>query len=139
MPTQRDLTEFNLLYAQASDLAKGFPEAQFKTIAALFVVVGWLLTASTAQAFIRSHAALLLPATVFAFSLLALFKALWIYAYCKKSEALYARLSTLARAEGLSVDTVEVFRVGRLVPLTFFAINVVVCASVIVIVWLVCA
>lgn len=138
-PVARDLAEFNLVYGQAVERAKGFPEAQFKTVAALLVIDGWLLTATTAQDFIRAHAWLLLPATVVAFVLLIAFKGLWIAAYQRRSKSLHARLVALAREGGLSIETVSMFDEGPLLPVSFFVVNVLACASVIVIVGLICA
>ena len=139
MAESRDLVEFNLVCGQADSLAKGFPEAQFKTVAALFVIVGWLLTASTAQTFIRSHAAILLPATVLAMAALICFKAVWIFGYYSRARKLHSRLVLLARAQGLAPEAVEALCVGPTIPLTFFMINAIVCASIVVVVWLICA
>lgn len=137
-PLPRDLAEFNLVYGQAVERAKGFPEAQFKTVAALLVIDGWLLTASTAQDFIRAHAGIVLPATVMAFALLIAFKALWISAHQRRSKDLHARLVVLATEGGLSVETVSIFDDGVLQPVSFFIVNVLACLSVIAIVWLIC-
>ena len=63
----RESTEFDLLYAQASEMSRSLPESQFKTIASILLVIGWLITASTAQEFIRANAAVVVPATVLAF------------------------------------------------------------------------
>ena len=139
MAESRDLAEFNLVYGQADSLVKGFPEAQFKTVAALFVIIGWLLTANTAQAFIRSHASVLLPATIAAMAMLVLFKALWIYGYYRRVQVLHSRLILLGRAQGFSLETVDVFSAGPVVPVTFFLVNAVVCASIVCVVRLICA
>ena len=139
MTIDRDLVDFNLVYGQASDLAKGFPDSQFKTLASLFVVIGWLLTAATAQMFIRSHAVLAVPATFALFTMLIVFKAIWIVGYYHRANALHARLLAIADAQALSRETVEIFKVTPLVPITFFVVNLVTCVAIMAIVGLICA
>ena len=135
----RESTEFDLLYAQAGEMSRSLPESQFRTIASLLVVIGWLITASTAQEFIRANAAVVVPATVLAFSLFALFKGVWIYLHVKRANLLYARLVRLAQAQGLSVDVVDSFKPHPLVPATFFVVNLVVCLAAVVAVCLIAA
>ena len=133
----RDLTEFNLLYTQATEMAKAFPESQFKTIASILVIIGWLVTASTAQQFIHANAAAAIPATIFAFSTFVLFKALWIRLHFKRCQALYAQLLRLVESQELSPTVIETLKPHPLIPLTFFAVNLIVCSAAVVVVWLV--
>lgn len=139
MTVDRDLVEFNLVYGQAVELAKGFPDSQFKTLASLFVVIGWLLTAATAQAFIKAHASLALPGTIALFTLLIVFKGIWIAGYYERANTLHGRLATIANAQKLSMDTVETFKVTPLVPVTFFVVDLVTCIAIMTIVGLICA
>lgn len=133
----RESTEFDLLYSQASEMNKSLPESQFKTIASIFVIIGWLLTASSAQQVIRANATFIVPATVVAFSMFVLFKGLWIYMHFKRASILHARLVRLADTQGLSAAVVDSFRPHPLVLTTFFLVNLVVCLAAVAIVWLI--
>ena len=138
MSDAKDLTEFKLVYERASKLAEDLPDAQFKTVASLLVILGWLITAETAQLFIRAHRAVTLPATVLAVTLFIVFKAVWIGSHYARTRTLYARLTVLAKANDLSPGTVEAFRPNLATAATLFVVNVIVCCAIAVCVALIC-
>lgn len=138
MSDARDLTEFKLVYDRAAELARDLPDAQFKTVASLLVIMGWLITADTAQSFIRLHRVVTLPATVLAVTLFVVFKALWIGSHYARTRTLHARLTALAKANHLSPETVDAFRPNLVIAATLFFINVLVCGAVAVCVALIC-
>lgn len=133
----RDLTEFNLAYGQAVEAAKSFPEAQFKTLASVFVIIGWLVTASTAQQFVHANAYLALLATAFALFMLVFFKAIWIRQHYKRSVALFKLLERLAAEQEISSEILAPFKPHPLVPATLFTLNAVACTACLVVLWLV--
>ena len=130
--------EFDIIYSQAENLLKTFPEYQFKTITAMIIVIGWLLTAETAQLFIRANADVVLPATAVTFTVLAVFKVLWIKLHVGKIKLSYLRLKVLAEKLGLSNDSIDLFNLGSVITYTYFVINTLMSVAVFVTVYLIC-
>jgi hypothetical protein len=130
--------EFDLIYSQAEQLLKTFPEYQFKTATAMIIVIGWLLTAQTAQTFIQANANVVLPATGVTFSILAGFKILWIKIHVGKINQCYLRLKSLANQLGVSNDSIDIFNLGSLITYTYIVINTLMSAAVFVTVYLIC-
>jgi hypothetical protein len=130
--------EFDIIYSQAENLLKTFPEYQFKTITAMIIVIGWLLTAETAQIFIRANADIVVPATAVTFTVLAVFKILWIKLHVGKIQLSYLRLKVLAEKLGLSDDSIDIFNIGSVITYTYFVINTLMSVAVFVTVYLIC-
>ena len=130
--------EFDIIYSQAENLLKTFPEYQFKTVTAMIIVIGWLLTAETAQLFIRANADVVLPATAVTFTVLAVFKVLWIKLHVGKIKLSYLRLKVLAEKLGLSNDSIDLFNLGSVITYTYFVINTLMSVAVFVTVYLIC-
>jgi hypothetical protein len=131
--------EFEIIYSQAENLLKTFPEYQFKTVTAMIIVIGWLLTAETAQIFIRANVEVVLPATAFTFTVLAVFKILWIKLHVGKIKLSYLRLKILSEKLGLSNDSIDIFNLGSVITYTYFVINTLMSVAVFVTVYLICA
>jgi len=129
-------SDFDALYGQATELAKAFPEYQFKTVTAMLVVIGWLVSSETAQKFIRDHADAALPWGTAAFLLLAILKAVWIYGHVKRLDKLHKRLLELAPAHSLSPEGLEQLNIGRVLPATYLLVNTVLCMVGAVVLWL---
>jgi hypothetical protein len=132
-------TEFDLVYAQAVDLFKAFPEYEFKTVAALTVIIGWLVTSDGAQAFIKTHAAVTLPGTELAFGLLIVLKSIWILGHYRRMNRMHCHLVGLAKSNELPPSAVEMLRLGPILPITYFLVNVVLSTVAIAVVWLICS
>lgn len=131
-------SDFEALYNQAMELVKAFPEYQFKTVTAMLVIIGWLVSSETAQKFIRLHAETVLPWGTAAFGLLAVLKAIWIYGHSKRISALHARLLELAPVHSLSAESLTQLNVGRVLPVTYLLVNTVLCIAGSVVLWLLC-
>ena len=131
-------TDFEALYDQATELLKAFPEYQFKTVTALLVIIGWLVSSDTAQHFIFIHRATTLPLGVAAFYLLAVLKAIWIYGHHRRVNDLHLRLVELAPANSMSAEAVAQLSLGWVLPLTYLLVNVMLCTTGSVVLWLVC-
>ena len=131
-------SEFDLLYAQATEAAKAFPEYQFKTVAAMSVIIGWLITSDGAQKFIKLHASVTLPGAMLAFGLLIGLKVIWILGHQGRMNDMHARLAKLATTEGVSPSVLDFMRPGRLLPATYLLVNVVLSVVGMAIVWLIC-
>ena len=129
--------DFNLLYGQASDLLKNLPEFQFKTIAAVVVIIGWLVTSEGARTFVRSVADIAVPANTIAFVLLFIFKVIWIVGYYRRLRSVYRRLVGLAPAVGVSQETLAVFDLSPVLPVTYVVMNGILCAAAVTVVWLI--
>lgn len=136
--TPQQSAEFSLIYEQAKECFKAFPEYQFKTVSAILIIIGWLLTATSAQIFIAQHSTVTLPATLFAFCMLMFFKFVWILGHYQQMRRLHERLVGLAKSEGFSSETVEVFKLSAVLPATYLMVNVLLCSAVIVVVWMIC-
>lgn len=138
MPQADPAAEFDLLYAQGSELFKAFPEYQFKTVTALLVIIGWLVTSESAQKFIAQHAGIAMPATFMACGVLVCFKFVWIGGHYARMRLLHDRLVALAPAKGLTAASVDCLRLGPMLPLTYLVVNVLLCSATMVVVWLIC-
>lgn len=132
-------TDFDVLYSQAIDLAKAFPEFQFKTVTAMLVVLGWMISSETAQLFIRSHAHIALPLGTAAFALLACLKAVWISGHYKRMKAMHERLVQLAPAHALSAESLAQIGFGRVLPVTYAFVNFVLCGAGVTVLALLCS
>lgn len=130
--------EFDIIYSQAETLLKTFPEYQFKTVTAMIIVIGWLLTAETAQIFIHANADVVLPATAFNFTVLGVFTILWTKIHVGKIQLSYVRLKVLAEKLGVSNDSIDLFNIGSLLAYTYFVINTLMASGVFVTVYLIC-
>ena len=130
--------EFDIIYSQAETLLKTFPEYQFKTVTAMIIVIGWLLTAETAQIFIHANADVVLPATAFTFTVLGVFTILWTKIHVGKIQLSYVRLKVLAEKLGVSNDRIDLFNIGSLLAYTYFVINTLMASGVFVTVYLIC-
>jgi len=130
--------EFDIIYSQAETLLKTFPEYQFKTVTAMIIVIGWLLTAETAQIFIHANADVVLPATAFTFTVLGVFTILWTKIHVGKIQLSYVRLKVLAEKLGVSNDSIDLFNIGSLLAYTYFVINTLMASGVFVTVYLIC-
>ena len=130
-------SDFDALYGQATDLVKAFPEFQFKTVTAMLVIIGWLISSDTAQKFIKHNADFVLPWGIAAFVLLAALKGIWIHGHWKRMNALHSRLAQLAPAHSLSAEGLAQLRIGGVLPATYFLVNTVLCAVGIVVLCLV--
>jgi hypothetical protein len=131
-------SEFDLLYTQAIEVAKAFPEYQFKTVAAMSIIIGWLITSEGAQKFIKVHASVTLPGAMLAFGLLIGLKFIWILGHQRRMNHMYARLVKLAATEGVSPSALDFIPLGKLLPATYIIVNVVLSVVGMVIVWLIC-
>jgi len=138
MATNSAAPEFDLLYSQATELFKAFPEFQFKTVTALLVIIGWLVTSEGAQRFISHNSVVALPATVIAFALLIAFKFLWIIGHYRRMAAMHRRLVELAPSKGLPPESVSVLRLGPVLPISYLVVNVLLCLAAVTVVWLIC-
>lgn len=132
-------SDFEALYGQATELAKAFPEYQFKTVTAMLVVLGWLISSDSAQLFIRQHSDYSLPLGVFAFALLAVLKTIWIYGHVRRMQSLHVRLLQLAPLHGLTPEALSQLNLGTFLPASYVVVNVVLCAAGSVVLWLVCS
>lgn len=130
--------EFELLYSQVNELSKALPEHQFRTATALLVIIGWIITSTGAQGFIRLNTIVVLPATLLAFGLLIAFKLYWILKHYRKSCQLQSKLEALAMEIGVSVDGVSAFRPSPVIAITYFIINVLLCLAAVITVVLIC-
>jgi hypothetical protein len=131
-------TDFDVLYSQAIELFKAFPEYQFKTVTAMLVIIGWLISSETAQKFIRLHPDTALPWGIAAFSLLAVLKGVWVYGHYNRINLLHARLVQLAPSQSLSAESLAQLKIGKVLPLTYVLVNAMLCAAGSVVLWLVC-
>ena len=138
MPTSNSSLEFDLLYSQATELFKAFPEFQFKTVTALLVIIGWLVTSSGAQTFIHDNSAVALPSSIIAFSLLIIFKFVWIHGHYRRMRETHRRLVALAPLKGVSVESVAVFDLRPVLPATYLVVNVLLSLAAVTVVWLIC-
>lgn len=134
----KKILEFDLMYSQLNDLSKAFPEFQFKTVTALLLIIGWLVTSVSAQGFIKLNATVTFPATIIAFSLLVVFKSIWIVGHYRRIRVLHNKIETIALENDLAVESVSALRLGIILPVTYFAINVLLSTAVVVTVWLIC-
>lgn len=130
--------EFEIIYSQAENLLRTLPEYQFKTAAALIIIIGWLLTAETAQTFIHSNASTVLPATAFAFGVLAIFKIFWIRMHVNKINVCYSHLLQLATELGLSTASIDIFKLNPVITYTYYFINTLMSLAIFVTVYLIC-
>lgn len=130
--------EFDLLYSQASELFKAFPEFQFKTVTALLVIIGWLVTSGGAQTFIHDNAAVALPSAIVAFGLLIAFKFVWVIGHYRRIRDMHGRLVALAPIKGLSVESVAVFDMRPVLPVTYLVVNVLLSSAALTVIWLIC-
>jgi len=138
MATTKTSNDFDLVYSQATELFKAFPEFQFKTVTALLVIIGWLVTSDGAQKFINVNAVVTLPATIVAFAFLVAFKFVWIIGHYKRMRELYAQLSMLAPAQGVSVESIATLRLSPVLPATYLVVNILLCLAAVTVVWLIC-
>jgi len=138
MSENRKIKEFDLMYSQLYDLSKALPEFQFKTVTALLVIIGWLVTSVSAQGFIKLNSSVTLPATIFVFGLLVVFKSIWIFGHYHRIRGLHKKIENLAIETGLTVDSVSALKLSIVLPATYFVINVLLSAAVVVTVWLIC-
>jgi hypothetical protein len=130
--------EFELVYGQATDLLKSFPDFQFKTITAIVIIIGWLVTSESAQRFIHSHSSIAMPATVLAFGTLVVFKFIWILGYYRQLRSTYRHLVELASNAGIRSETLAIFRLTPVLPVTYLVIHIILNAAAITVVWLIC-
>ncbi len=130
--------EFDIIYSQAENLLKTLPEYQFNTAAAMIIIIGWLLTAETAQVFIHSNAKTVLPATAFAFGILAIFKIFWVRMHVNKINLCHRRLQALSESLGLSVGSIDIFKINPVITYTYYFINALMSLAIIVTVYLIC-
>lgn len=138
METTKTSKEFDLVYLQATELLKAFPDFQFKTVTALLVIIGWLVTSEGAQKFIHLNAATTLPATLATFALLVAFKFVWIIGHFRRMRELYAQLTILASEQGVSINCIAGLRLSPLLPATYLVVNILLCVAVVAVVWLIC-
>lgn len=129
---------FSLIYSQAELLLKTFPEYQFKTVTAIVIVLGWLLTAETAQLFISQHAQVTFPATALAFTILTIFEYIWLKAHANKIKRSYLKLKELSVQLNLSTDCIELFNLDDRLYKTYVLLNVLLSLSVVTTVYLIC-
>ena len=131
-------SDFDALYGQAIELSKAFPDHQFKTVTAMLVVIGWLVSSETAQKFICRHSGTALPLGIAAFGLLVVLKAVWIHGHYHRVNELHARLVRLAPSQSLTAESVAQLKIGKVLPLTYLLVNAVLCAVGATVLWLVC-
>lgn len=131
-------SDFEVFYGQATDLAKAFPEYQFQTVAAMLVIIGWLVSSDVAQQFIALHANTALPWGIAAFVLLAVLKGIWIYRHYARMNVLYANLVRLAPGQSLSIESLAQLNIGKMLPVTYVIVNTVLCIAGSVVLWLIC-
>lgn len=130
--------EFTIIYSQAEVLLKTFPEYQFKTVTAVVIVLSWLLTAETAQNFIRTHADITFPATAMAFSLLTALEYIWLKAHSNRIQQSYLKLKVLIVELEMSHDCIDLFNLDKRLYITYFMVNLLMSIAVIVTVYLIC-
>jgi len=130
--------EFEIVYSQAEILLKTFPDYQFKTVTAVVIVLGWLLTAETAQIFIRAHGDITFPATTLAFSLLTVLEFIWLRAHSNRIHNCYLKLKELIVDMGISHQCIDLFKLDKRLYLTYFAVNFLMSLAVVVTVYLIC-
>jgi hypothetical protein len=138
MSTSTTKSEFDLIYSQAVELTKAFPEYQFKSVTALLIIIGWLITSQGAQSFINMHASITLPGSIVAFALLLTMKFIWILGHQRRINRMHARLVTLAPSVHLPVTSLDALRLGPILPVTYLIVNVIMSVVVVVVVWLIC-
>ncbi len=131
-------SEFDLLYAQVVELTKAFPEFQFKTVATLSVIIGWLITSEGAQAFVKTHEVVTLPGSMLAFGVLIVLKFIWIVGHKRRIDQMHARLVLLAPGAELPPTALDFLRLGPVLPATYIVVNVIMSAVGMVVVWLIC-
>lgn len=131
-------SDFDALYGQAVELVKVFPEYQFKTVTAMLVIIGWLVSSEAAQKFIRRHADTMLPLGVATFALLAFLKAIWILGHCRRMNALHSPLVHLAPSHNLSAESLVQFKIGKILPATYLLVNLVLCTVGAFVLWYIC-
>jgi hypothetical protein len=138
MAASNSSLEFDLLYSQATELFKAFPEFQFKTVTALLVIIGWLVTSGGAQTFIHDNSAVALPSSVIAFGLLIIFKFVWIIGHYRRMREMHRRLIALAPMKGVSVESVAVFDLRPVLPATYLVVNILLSSAAVTVIWLIC-
>lgn len=122
-------SDFDALYGQALELTKAFPEYQFKTVTAMLVVIGWLISSAPAQKFIETHHQIAIPWGVAAFVLLAALKGVWIFGHARRIRSIRDRLLELAPAHDLTEQSLVQFELGRILPVSYFLVNTILCIA----------
>jgi hypothetical protein len=132
-----DKDKLQMLVAQCSELAKSFPDMQFKFSAALAIVLGWILTSQETKAFILSHTLVSRTGATLACGVLLISQGVWVFKHYNRSTRVHAELSEFARRvlpEGKSF--VESLRIDPFLPWSYLIVNFFMCGAIVVAVWL---
>ena len=130
--------EFDLIYQQALEANKSFPEYQFKTVSALLIIIGWLLSSTTAQTFIKQNCEITLLGSILAFALLIVFKIIWVSRHYNITKNTHKKLLGYAKRDNLDIEAIEIFKVGPVLPITYTVVNIILSSIAITIVWIIC-
>ncbi len=129
------MDEFELLAVQAKELFKALPEQEFKTIAAFTLIIGWLLTASSAQEFVAANAQVSKFGSVLALGGFVIIQTGLLWGHYQKIKNIHARLTELAVDKGFSQVVVDTYRVSPFLPVVYALINIIFCIVIIVLVF----
>ena len=129
------MDEFQLLSDQAKELFKAFPELEFKTLAALTIIIGWLLTSGNAQQFLSTHSFLSQLGTTIAMGSFAIVQIAFLRGHYKKIETVLGQLEKLAVERGFSSVVVDTYRVSPILPVSYALINIVFSSAIVVVVY----
>lgn len=122
---------FDLMYAQAVELGKAFPDFQFKTVTALSVFIGWMVTSDGAQNFVAKHSDVSMAGASIAFGFLILFQFIWILGHYKLSQGIFFKLVELAAENGISDSVIDVLKPRWLLVATYLVVNLLLCSAAI--------
>ena len=128
------MTEYELLMDQAKELFKAFPELEFKTIAALTLIIGWLLTAGNAQQFILNHPLVSRWGTGLAMGSFAVMQCIYLWGHDRKINKIHHRLSSLTGELNYSYIVTDAYKVSGFLPVSYAFINIIFCIAIYVLV-----
>ena len=128
---------FKDLLEQCRDLTRAFPEYQFKLSAALAVVLGWLLTSSSAGDFIARHPDASRSGICVIMASIVAGHLGWVFRHVRRADACHAELKRAAHGLGIQAPALlESLRLDPFLPWSYVLLTVLICAANITIVFL---